>query len=43
MGSRGEALAAGLGMNPVGGMGNEVPPEAGDIFRLKGIFFTQNK
>ena len=36
------AKPRGLGTNPVGDMANEVPPEADDIFRLRGIFFTQN-
>ena len=43
VGSSGESSVGGLGTNPVGGMEDEVPPppEADDIFRLKGIFLRQ--
>jgi len=41
VGSRGETQVGGLGTNPVGDMGNEVPREADDIFRLKGIFLRK--
>ena len=42
MGSRGEAQVGGLGTNPEGGMGNEVPHQKLTTFLGLKVYFTQN-
>ena len=41
VGSRGEAQVRGLGTNPVGGMGNEVPQKLTTFLGLKVYFYAK--